>query len=250
MTADAVRMVGLHKTTVLFGEVDIRIGRFAHRSTLARELQSSFGMNAKQAALTNEAMVLFGVKTEKMIQTALYALGFRQPCGRCGGSGHYSYNQMDGTRCYGCNGKKNVVVKLTRKVLDEAKVKVDAGELVRIRERGAVRIAARKAIEEIEPTIEALYAPIGAAHSREFDAVFNDRGNWDNERGCRKREFDETISRAQDMNNSLRRAYWNLQRDVKYGHVDAVRAMEQVAEIIALFGVLKDEWARFNEGRS
>lgn len=25
-------------------------------------------------------------------------------CPRCGGSGHYSYNQMDGTRCYGCQG--------------------------------------------------------------------------------------------------------------------------------------------------
>ena len=25
-------------------------------------------------------------------------------CPRCSGSGHYSYNQMDGTRCYGCSG--------------------------------------------------------------------------------------------------------------------------------------------------
>lgn len=25
-------------------------------------------------------------------------------CPRCSGSGHYSYNQMDGTRCYGCQG--------------------------------------------------------------------------------------------------------------------------------------------------
>lgn len=25
-------------------------------------------------------------------------------CPRCGGSGHYSYNQIDGTRCYGCMG--------------------------------------------------------------------------------------------------------------------------------------------------
>lgn len=25
-------------------------------------------------------------------------------CPRCGGSGHYSYNQIDGTRCYGCGG--------------------------------------------------------------------------------------------------------------------------------------------------
>lgn len=25
-------------------------------------------------------------------------------CSRCGGSGHYSFNQIDGTRCYGCGG--------------------------------------------------------------------------------------------------------------------------------------------------
>ena len=25
-------------------------------------------------------------------------------CPRCGGSGHYSYNPIDKTRCYGCNG--------------------------------------------------------------------------------------------------------------------------------------------------
>lgn len=25
-------------------------------------------------------------------------------CTRCGGSGHYSFNLMDGTRCYGCGG--------------------------------------------------------------------------------------------------------------------------------------------------
>jgi len=29
----------------------------------------------------------------------------RETCGRCGGSGRYSYNQMDGDRCYGCGGK-------------------------------------------------------------------------------------------------------------------------------------------------
>lgn len=27
-----------------------------------------------------------------------------EPCGRCGGSGRYSWNQMDGDRCYGCSG--------------------------------------------------------------------------------------------------------------------------------------------------
>ena len=33
-------------------------------------------------------------------------------CGRCGGSGQFSYNQIDGSRCYGCDGKK---VRHTRK---------------------------------------------------------------------------------------------------------------------------------------
>lgn len=27
-----------------------------------------------------------------------------ETCGRCGGSGRYSYNQIDGDLCYGCNG--------------------------------------------------------------------------------------------------------------------------------------------------
>ena len=34
-------------------------------------------------------------------------------CPRCGGSGHYSYNQIDGTKCYGCmgSGKKTITVR-------------------------------------------------------------------------------------------------------------------------------------------
>ena len=33
-------------------------------------------------------------------------------CSRCGGTGHYSYNQMDGSKCYGCGGKG---IKLTKR---------------------------------------------------------------------------------------------------------------------------------------
>lgn len=29
-----------------------------------------------------------------------------ETCGRCGGSGHYSYNMMHGTTCFGCSGRK------------------------------------------------------------------------------------------------------------------------------------------------
>src|SRR3954467_5827038 len=27
-----------------------------------------------------------------------------EPCGRCGGSGHYSWNALTGSRCFGCEG--------------------------------------------------------------------------------------------------------------------------------------------------
>ena len=36
---------------------------------------------------------------------AVNRLGFPvEVCGRCGGTGHFSYNQMDGSTCYGCSG--------------------------------------------------------------------------------------------------------------------------------------------------
>lgn len=33
----------------------------------------------------------------------------KMPCPRCGGSGHFSYNSLDGTMCYGCRGAKYVI---------------------------------------------------------------------------------------------------------------------------------------------
>lgn len=36
---------------------------------------------------------------------ALNTVFEKEVCGRCGGSGSYSYNQRDGSRCYGCGGR-------------------------------------------------------------------------------------------------------------------------------------------------
>jgi len=38
----------------------------------------------------------------------------RKPCPRCGGSGEYSYNHRDGTKCWGCNGKKYTLPRITK----------------------------------------------------------------------------------------------------------------------------------------
>jgi hypothetical protein len=56
-------------------------------------------------------------------------LGLLVTCGRCGGSGRYSYNQMDGDRCYGCGGSGKKLPALTAPLLASVQARVAAGEL-------------------------------------------------------------------------------------------------------------------------
>lgn len=42
--------------------------------------------------------------TEKNVLVRAAGLKLLPTCGRCGGSGRYSFNQMDGDRCFGCKG--------------------------------------------------------------------------------------------------------------------------------------------------
>jgi hypothetical protein len=44
----------------------------------------------------------------------------RQPCGRCGGCGEYSYCQRFGTECFGCHGKGTVLTRRGRAANDYA----------------------------------------------------------------------------------------------------------------------------------
>lgn len=54
-------------------------------------------------------------------------------CSRCGGCGSYSFNQIDGSRCYGCGGRghMNPKAKDLPGVLEEAKAAVADGRLER-----------------------------------------------------------------------------------------------------------------------
>lgn len=42
----------------------------------------------------------------------------RETCGRCGGTGHYSYNPIHGTVCLGCGGAGVKLTKLGKKAAD------------------------------------------------------------------------------------------------------------------------------------
>lgn len=49
-----------------------------------------------------------------------------EECTRCYGSGHYSYNDVDGTRCYGCGGTGLKVIKKAKPAWEAYKAAVRA----------------------------------------------------------------------------------------------------------------------------
>lgn len=60
-----------------------------------------------------------------------HAMKLTPVCSRCCGTGQYSFNQVDGSRCYGCGGNGHTVprAKDLPGVLERAKAAVAAGEL-------------------------------------------------------------------------------------------------------------------------
>ena len=61
---------------------------------------------------------LMGVALNKAIKEEVVE---KQPCTRCGGTGHYSFNLMHGTMCYGCGGRKWKYPRITKKLIKEIK---------------------------------------------------------------------------------------------------------------------------------
>lgn len=88
-------------------------------------------------------------KRRARMNTRLHALGHAAPCGRCGGSGNYSYNQISGTRCFGCDGAGGVPPKMTRELLAEVEKSVAAGALDRYLEGVRMRQAAQGAEKQV-----------------------------------------------------------------------------------------------------
>lgn len=87
-------------------------------------------------------------------------------CGRCGGSGHYSYNQRDGTVCYGCGGKKERLTKrgaeaqrFFRELMQRKVSELKIGDVVRytgVTMGGGLYSAAAPVVElDLEPKVTA-----------------------------------------------------------------------------------------------
>lgn len=70
----------------------------------------------------------------------------KEPCGRCGGSGRYSFNQIDGSRCYGCGGSGLRLTKRGRaaKAFADAMLDVPVQDVGDRKARYVDRFAGRK----------------------------------------------------------------------------------------------------------
>lgn len=89
-----------------------------------------------------------------VLKSRLVSMGYGVACGRCGGCGSYSYNQIHGDICYGCGGTGEVAPKLNRELLarvtaDIATGKLEeyAAEMVAKADRARV---AKRAVAELE----------------------------------------------------------------------------------------------------
>lgn len=98
-------------------------------------------------AKSYENMEIHGEPFVEENKMYVYVVG---PCKRCGGSGHYSYNEVYGTICFRCNGSGREKMKVRwytdkqREALDRAAEKRNAAKAVKVEER-RVKFAARNA---------------------------------------------------------------------------------------------------------
>lgn len=85
----------------------------------------------------------------------------RMTCPRCGGSGSYSYNSFDGTRCYGCGGSGHVV-NTVRAYTEKEKAAMDRAATRRAEQKEQARQEKiQKNIDEKPALVQAFYKKNG-----------------------------------------------------------------------------------------
>jgi hypothetical protein len=182
----------------------------------------------------------------KSLRSRMVALGYVKICSRCCGTGRYSYNQMDGDRCYGCNGRGKSLLPVTRKLALEMKARQDAGELADYFARCQRNAEARAALLPLCVEIDTLWTTshIGAAYTRASHnrgrggPVLCTRRRWDHipelgRGGWVGEDWDSPLMLAQCLINDLWGAMKDTERAVKRGDVaDPIAARTELTWIL------------------
>lgn len=84
-------------------------------------------------------------RRKSVLQARIVGLGMGDACSRCHGSGHYSFNPVDGTTCFKCLGAGFMAPKLTNKLYAALEPIVASGKLEAYLDEVRARIALRNA---------------------------------------------------------------------------------------------------------
>jgi hypothetical protein len=202
--------------------------------------------------ILQQAAELFGLETadEKRIGAILWHLGCRETCSRCGGSGEYSYNQRDGTRCFKCNGRRYTSAKLTRAVLADARAKVEAGELVTLRAKWKALAEAKRQIVPLVAEITRLWQESAVSRSytaasivhRRYDLMITSltlsvRDGYRDPityRWIPAEIYYSPLSLAQQLTNDIWSAAKEIEHATGRAEIDARVAVEKLIELRAM----------------
>lgn len=108
-----------------------------------------------------------------ILQLRLVGIGLGEYCGRCGGSGSYSFNSMDGSRCYGCGGSGYRARRLSADLLEQAREAVVAGKLDAYLEQARAKAAAKSAAKGAEKAVMDAWKATGIANMYRWQDAAN-----------------------------------------------------------------------------
>lgn len=190
-------------------------------------------MATKSKTLTmTEIAALMGCKPSTAT-SRLVALGYTVVCSRCGGSGQYSYNQIDGSRCFGCGGCGKNLAKITAEIVAAALERIAAGEL-------AGYFAENTARREMKRANEAMWADymagqVGKDYNAWYGAASTTRALERAKAGLEPYAADhlETpVYRAQNLRNQILDRATAALYDKKATHLERINTIREAHAMI------------------
>ena len=95
-------------------------------------------------------------------------------CPRCGATGHYSYNPLDGTRCFKCNGNKYIIQKVRAYTEKEYTRMQAANERARAKREAEKEAKARDLVENAAKYKHEVALKLGFGEDEKVYLVYGD----------------------------------------------------------------------------
>lgn len=85
-------------------------------------------MVTPEVEASDKAEIKSPEKILAIVRARLESKGLTATCTRCGGTGSYSYNQRDGTKCFKCNGLKTIMPRDSKKFRKQIEMEYTPGK--------------------------------------------------------------------------------------------------------------------------